>query len=96
MIFSLLLVLLGFLAAQEMFGTGAGFIALALLVFDLNLLLMVRLSAPSGPYLFHVRCHLCVRSLRKDTVGVASSRCGTSYRAGAGSKYTGILVFPML
>src|SRR5208283_4215196 len=37
-IFTLLLGLLVFLAAKEMFGTGAAFIALALLVFDPNLL----------------------------------------------------------
>jgi len=36
--FTLLLALLVFLAAQEMFGTAAGFIALALLAFDPNLL----------------------------------------------------------
>ena len=37
-VFTLLLALLVFLAAQEMFGTGAAFIALGLLVFDPNLL----------------------------------------------------------
>src|SRR5205807_673523 len=36
--FTLLLALLVFLAGQEMFGTGAAFIALTLLVFDPNLL----------------------------------------------------------
>jgi 4-amino-4-deoxy-L-arabinose transferase-like glycosyltransferase len=37
-IFGLLVALLAFLAAQEMFGTGAGFIALALIVFEPNFL----------------------------------------------------------
>src|SRR5258708_4143329 len=37
-IFALLVALLAFLTAREMFGTGAGFIALALIVFEPNLL----------------------------------------------------------
>lgn len=37
-IFALLAVLLAFLTAREMFGTGAGFIALALIVFEPNFL----------------------------------------------------------
>lgn len=37
-IFAVLLALLAFLTAQEMFGTGAGFMALALIVFEPNLL----------------------------------------------------------
>ena len=48
------LVLLIFLATQEMFGTGAALLRSRLMVFDPNLLAHGALSAPTWPLLLHV------------------------------------------
>jgi 4-amino-4-deoxy-L-arabinose transferase-like glycosyltransferase len=95
--FTLLLAVLVFLAAREMFGTVAGFIALALLVFDPNLLAHgavvgtdVGLSCFmfASVYAFY-RYRKGPSPWRLVTVGVATGLALVC-------KHTGILVFPML
>ena len=95
--FTLLLALLVFLAAQEMFGTVAGFIALGLLVFDPNLLAHgavvgtdVGLSCFTfaSVYAFY-RYVKSPSPWRLIVVGIATGLALIC-------KHTGILVFPML
>ena len=95
--FTLLLALLVFLAAQEMFGTVAGFIALGLLVFDPNLLAHgavvgtdVGLSCFTfaSVYAFY-RYVKAPSPWRLIVVGIATGLALVC-------KHTGILVFPML
>jgi hypothetical protein len=94
---TVLLVLLVFLAAQEMFGTGAGFIALGLLVFDPNLLahgavvgtdmgLSCFMFASVYAFYRYVKIPFLWRLV---VVGIAT---GLALAA----KHTAILVFPML
>ena len=96
-VFTLLLALLVFLAAQEMFGTGAAFIALGLLVFDPNLLAHgavvgtdVGLSCFTfaSVYAFY-RYVKAPTPWRLVVVGIAAGLALVC-------KHTGILVFPML
>jgi hypothetical protein len=95
--FTLLLALLVFLAAQEMFGTGAGFIALTLLVFDPNLLAhgaVVTTDAGLSCFMFGAvyafyRYVKVPSTWRLIVTGLAA---GLALAA----KHTGILVFPML
>jgi Dolichyl-phosphate-mannose-protein mannosyltransferase len=95
--FTLLLALLVFLAAQEMFGTVAAFIALCLLVFDPNLLAHgsvvgtdVGLSCFTfaSVYAFY-RYTKAPSPWRLIVVGIATGLA-------LACKHTGILVFPML
>jgi hypothetical protein len=96
-LFTLLLALLVFLAAQEMFGTGAGFIALALLVFDPNLLAhgaVVGTDAGLSCFMFasiyaFYRYAKAPSLWRLVVVGLATGLA-------LAVKHTGILVFPML
>jgi tetratricopeptide (TPR) repeat protein len=94
---TLLLALLVFLAAQEMFGTGAAFIALSLLVFDPNLLAHGALVGTdvglscfmfASLYAFY-RYVKAPSPWRLVVVGIATGLA-------LASKHTGILVFPML
>jgi hypothetical protein len=95
--FTLLLALLVFLAAQEMFGTSAGFIALALLAFDPNLLAhgaVVSTDAGLSCFMFAAvyafyRYVKVPSAWRLIVVGLAT---GLALAA----KHTGILLFPML
>jgi len=95
--FTLLLALLVFLAAQEMFGTGAGFIALALLAFDPNLLAhgaVVSTDAGLSCFMFATvyafyRYVKAPSAWRLIVTGLAT---GLALAA----KHTGILLFPML
>jgi hypothetical protein len=95
--FTLLLALLVFLAAQEMFGTGAGFIALTLLVFDPNLLAhgaVVTTDAGLSCFMFGAvyafyRYVKVPSAWRLIVTGLATGLALTA-------KHTGILVFPML
>lgn len=94
--FTLLLALLVFLAAQEMFGTGAGFIALALLVFDPNLLAhgaVVGTDAGLSCFMFGAvyafyRYVKAPSAWRLIVTGLAT---GLALAA----KHTGVLLFPM-
>lgn len=96
-LFTLLLALLVFLAAQEMFGSGAAFIALALLVFDPNLLAhgaVVGTDAGLSCFMFasifaFYRYVKAPSMWRLIVVGLATGLA-------LASKHTGILVFPML
>ncbi len=96
-LFTLVLALLVFLAACEMFGLGAGFIALSLLVFDPNLLAHgavlgtdAALSCFMFASLYAFYRYVKAPSLwRMAIVGVATGLA-------LASKHTGILVFPML
>lgn len=96
-ILTVLLALLVYLAASEMFGTRGGFIALALLVFDPNMLahgatvttdIGVSLGLFAAVYAFYryVKLPCAARLL---TAGAAA---GLALAA----KHTGLLVFPML
>lgn len=95
--FTVLLALLVFLAGQEMFGTGAGFIALILIVFEPNLLAhgaVVTTDAGISCFLFatvyafyrYVKLPSWQRLL---VTGVAAG-------CALGAKHTGVLLFPML
>ena len=97
---ALLTVLLGllvFLAAQEMFGTAAGFLSLAILVFEPNLLAhgaWVTTDAGLSCFIFAAlyafyRYTEAPSVLRLAAVGLAA---GLALAA----KHTGLLVFPML
>jgi 4-amino-4-deoxy-L-arabinose transferase-like glycosyltransferase len=96
-LFTLLLTLLVFLAAREMFGLGAGFIALSLLVFDPNLLAhgaVLGTDAALSCFMFaslyaFYRYVKAPSSWRLALVGLATGLA-------LASKHTGILVFPML
>ncbi len=96
-IFTLLLALLVFLAAKEMFGTIAGFIALVLLVFDPNLLAhgaVVGTDAGLSCFMFasiyaFYRYVKVPSTWRLILVGGATGLT-------LACKHTGILVFPML
>lgn len=94
---TVLLALLVFLAAREMFGTRAGFIALTLLVFDPNLLAhgaLVTTDAGLTCFLFAT-----VYTFYRYVVAPSAGRLlAVAIAAGfaLGAKHTGILVFPML
>ena len=96
-LFTLLLALLVFLAAQEMFGSGAGFIALGLLVFDPSVLAHgavvgtdVGLSCFMFAAVYAFYRYVKAPSLwRLAVVGLATGLA-------LACKHTGILVFPML
>ncbi|MGB8010270.1 MAG: glycosyltransferase family 39 protein [Terriglobales bacterium] len=96
-LFTILLALLVFLAAQEMFGTSAGFIALSLLVFDPTLLAhgaVVGTDAGLSCFMFasiyaFYRYVKAPSAWRLAVVGLATGLA-------LACKHTGILVFPML
>jgi Dolichyl-phosphate-mannose-protein mannosyltransferase len=96
-VFTLILALLLFPAANEMFGTTAGFIALALFTFDPNVLahggfvttdMGVSCFIFASIYTFY-RCVKAPSIWRLVVAGVATG-------CALGAKHTGILVFPML
>jgi len=96
-LFTLLLALLVFLAAGEMFGTGAGFIALALLVFDPNLLAhgaVVGTDAGLSCFMF-ASIYAFYRYLKAPSVWRLVA-VGLAAGLTLACKHTGILVFPML
>jgi 4-amino-4-deoxy-L-arabinose transferase-like glycosyltransferase len=96
-LFTLLLTLLVFLATKEMFGTGAAFIALTLLVFDPNLLAhgaVVGTDIGISCFMFasvygFYRYVKAPSTWRLLVVGLAAGLA-------LASKHTGILVFPIL
>ncbi|MGZ4789772.1 MAG: glycosyltransferase family 39 protein [Terriglobales bacterium] len=96
-LFTLTLALLVFLCAKEMFGTVAGFIALALLTFDPNLLAhgaVVGTDAALSCFMF-ASVYAFYRYVKKPTVWrliVVAIAVGLVLAC----KHTGILVFPML
>lgn len=96
-IFTLMLGLLVFLAAKEMFGTPAGFIALSLLVFDPNLVAhgaLVTTDVALSGFMF-ASVYAFFRYVRAPSAWrlvIAGFAAGLALTA----KHTGILVFPIL
>ena len=96
-VFTILLVILVFLAAQEMFGTGPAFIALALLAFDPNLLghgAVVATDSALSCFMFasvyaFYRYVKAPSTWRMIVVGLATG-------LGFASKHTAILIMPIL
>lgn len=94
---TVLLALLVFLAAKEMFGTGAGFIALGLLAFDPNLLAhgaVVGTDAGLSCFLF-ASIYTFYRYVKAPSVGRLLP-VGIATGLALATKHTAILVFPML
>ena len=95
--FTLLLALLVFLAAQEMFGTGAGFIALALLAFDPNLLAHgAVVSTDAGLSCFMFAAVYAFYRYVKVPSAWRLTVTGLATGLALAAKHTGILLFPML
>lgn len=95
--FTLLLALLVFLAAQEMFGTGAGFIALALLAFDPNLLAHgAVVSTDAGLSCFMFAAAYAFYRYVKVPSAWRLIVTGLATGLALAAKHTGILLFPML
>jgi 4-amino-4-deoxy-L-arabinose transferase-like glycosyltransferase len=94
---TLLLALLVFLATKEIFGTGAGFIALALLAFDPNLLAhgaLVTTDAALSCFMF-ASIYAFYRYVKAPS-GWRLATVGISAGLALAVKHTGILVFPIL
>lgn len=94
---TVLLGLLVFLAGQEMFGTAAGFIALALLAFDVNLLAhgaTVTTDAGITCFMF-ATVYAFYRYVRKPSI-LGLLVVGVAFGLALATKHTGVLVFPML
>ena len=94
---TLLLALLVFLATKEMFGTGAAFIALALLAFEPNLLAhgaLVTTDAAFSCFMF-ATIYAFYRYVKAPSVWRVVI-VGVSAGLALAVKHTGILVFPML
>ena len=95
--FTLLLALLVFLAAREMFGTGAGFIALALLAFDPNLLAHgAVVSTDAGLSCFMFAAVYAFYRYVKAPSAWRLMVTGLATGLALAAKHTGILLFPML
>ena len=96
-IFALLLALLVFLAAKEMFGTGAGFVSLAILVFDPNLVAhgaVVATDVALSCFLF-ATVYAFHRYVKAPSFG-RSILVGLSGGLALASKHTAILLLPIL
>jgi hypothetical protein len=96
-VFMLLLALLVFLAAREMFGTRAGLLALILIAFDPNFLAHGALvTTDVGVSCFMLASvYAFYRYVRMPSIGrllVAGAATGLAF----GAKHTGILLLPML
>ena len=95
--FTLLLAVLVFLGAKEMFGTGAAFIALTLLTFDPNLLAhgaVVTTDAALSCFMF-ASVYAFYRYVKAPSVWRLSV-VGISTGLALAAKHTGALVFPIL
>ena len=96
-IFTLLLLVIAFLAAQEMFGTSAGFLALGLLVFDPTLLAhgaLVTTDAAQSCFLL-ASIYAFYRYVQLPSAGrlaITALAVGLALA----SKHSTVLVFPML
>jgi 4-amino-4-deoxy-L-arabinose transferase-like glycosyltransferase len=96
-LFTLALALLVFLAAREMFGTAAGFIALSLLAFDPNLLahgayVTTDVGLTCGMFATIYVFYRYVKAPSTWRLVITGLAAGVALAA----KHTGILVFPML
>ena len=96
-IFSLLLLVIAFLTAQEMFGATAGFVALGLLVFDPTLLAhgaLVTTDAIQACFLL-ASIYAFYRYVKVPSVG-RLALTGLAVGLALASKHSAVLVFPML
>ncbi|HEY0701222.1 MAG TPA: glycosyltransferase family 39 protein, partial [Candidatus Acidoferrales bacterium] len=96
-IFPMLLALLVFLAAREMFGTTAGFIALALIAFDPNFLAhgaLVTTDTAATCFIF-ASIYAFYRYLKSPSIPRAAL-LGLATGLAFASKHTGVLIVPML
>jgi Dolichyl-phosphate-mannose-protein mannosyltransferase len=96
-IFTLLLLVIAFLAAQEMFGTGAGLLALGLLVFDPTLLAhgaLVTTDAAQSCFLL-ASIYAFYRYVQSPSAGRLMIT-GVAAGLALASKHSAVLVFPML
>jgi 4-amino-4-deoxy-L-arabinose transferase-like glycosyltransferase len=97
MLLTVLLAVFVFLAAREMFGTGAGFIALGLLVFDPNLLAhgaVLGTDVGLSCFLFG-SIYAFYRYVKAPSVG-RLLMTGLTVGLALAAKHTAILIFPML
>ena len=96
-IFSLLLLVLVFLTAREMFGTTAGFVALGLLVFDPLLLAHGALVTTDAiqACLLLASIYAFYRYVKAPSVGRVALTC-LAVGLALASKHSAVLVFPML
>jgi 4-amino-4-deoxy-L-arabinose transferase-like glycosyltransferase len=96
-VLTLALALLVFLAAREMFGTGAGFVALGLLAFDPTLLghsALVTTDAGQACFMFWA-VYAFYRYVRQATAGRLVAT-GLVVGLALASKHSAVLIFPML
>jgi Dolichyl-phosphate-mannose-protein mannosyltransferase len=96
-IFSLLLALLVFLAAQEMFGTGAAFFALLLLVFEPNLLAngaLVTTDVALSCFMF-ATVYALYRYGKRPTIG-RTMVIGLALGLAFASKHSALLLIPIV
>ena len=96
-VFALLLALLIFLAAKEMFGTGAGFVSLALLVFDPNLVAhgaVVATDVALSCFLF-ATVYAFYRYVKAPSLG-RILLVGLSGGLALAAKHTAILLLPII
>jgi hypothetical protein len=96
-IFTLLLLVIVFLTAQEMFGTTAGFVALGLLVFDPTLLAhgaLVTTDAIQACFLL-ASIYAFYRYIKVPSIGRLAIT-GLAVGLALASKHSSVLVFPML
>ena len=96
-VLTLLLALLVFLAAKEMFGTGAAFVALSLIVFEPNLLAhgaVVTTDVGLSCFMF-AAVYAFYRYVKAPSVA-RLIMVGVAAGLALAAKHTGLLVFPML
>jgi hypothetical protein len=96
-VITLLLALLIFLAAQEMFSTSAGFVALGLIAFDPTLLghsALVTTDAAQACFMFW-SIYAFYRYMRRATIWRLAT-CGVVVGLALASKHSTVLIFPML
>jgi tetratricopeptide (TPR) repeat protein len=96
-VFTLLLLLIAFLAAQEMFGTAAGFIALGLLVFDPTLLAhgaLVTTDAAQACFLLG-SIYAFYRYAKNPSLSRLAVT-GVAVGLALATKHSAVLVFPIL
>ncbi len=94
---AVLLALLVFLAAQEMFGTTAGFLALTLVAFEPNLLAHgARVTTDTGLTCFTFATMYAFYRYVKTPSMLRLAITGIAAGLALASKHTGILIFPML
>jgi 4-amino-4-deoxy-L-arabinose transferase-like glycosyltransferase len=96
-VITILLALMVFLAAQEMFGTGAGLIALGLIAFDPTLLAHSALmTTDAGGACFMLASIYALYRYAKSPSNIRLVLVGLVVGLALASKHSNVLVFPML